>query len=526
MRNSPPLFLLALFACTSFSPLQAAESDLTSPLPGTTLSSSTAIFTWTPGSGRYLLYVGTEGPNSDNIFNSGFIDNGTHQQEVENIPTNTVVYVRLWCETASNSGRYFVSDHTYNSDADNDSILDIIDPNPGVTDPKPSFTGADYTLTILGSGRVASLESISLFNNTFDDMSTTETREITTRIFEQLDDDFDFIILASNQSSVPGGSYFGRFYNAQNDIAGIGMNTFDNTTQFGSAGKLQGAMHLTSTGGLSGGPSLHELAHNWGNSMDSVPTAVGGHWGRSNIGGQLGGWQPNSLEDLGGGQYRARNPNTGDFGSWGGNANGGNGLPYSNFELYTMGLITAGEVGQDIKIAHGFAWMDSNVGTFSATSITTNTMADVVTIDGARLPDTTTSQKNFRILYVIVTPTPLTTGEWSAFDEDVYNFDLDAADSNSSYNFWEATGGRATLTMDGILNSVLNNPFTIDTVSHTTSQTGVQLPSERGFIYTLQYSTNLVNWVDADSAAGDGNALTLSDNRSAMDLLYYRVMRE
>ncbi|MGJ8652141.1 MAG: hypothetical protein ACSHX8_02595 [Opitutaceae bacterium] len=300
------------------------------------------------------------------------------------------------------TGYYYTKDYTYNSDFDSDGIENSIDLNPYTADPQKVFVGSDHLLIVHGSGRVANLVSPTLFQATYDDMSSAETQSITQRVYEHFEDEFDFIFITSNQSSVPGGSYFGRFYNVQNDIGGIGKGVFDNTAAYGSAGKLQGAIHLTSLGGLRGGPSLHELAHNWGNSMSSVTTAVGGHWGYSNIGGQLGGWKPNTLEDLGGGLYQAENPRTMAVAGWGGNANGGNGLAYSQFELYTMGLIEAGDVGQDIKIANDFAWNDYSTGKFTATSITTRTMAEVVTMDGARTPGVATSQKNFRVLYLIL----------------------------------------------------------------------------------------------------------------------------
>lgn len=477
-------------------PASGSGASLVDPVPGSNLTSSTITFTWTQGStgGQHFIYVGTTGVGSNDIHNSGPLSNATTSREVTGVPTSSIVYVRIWCETGVATGSYFVRDYSFNADADSDGILDTIDPNPGTPDAMASVTGSDYKLTVLGSGRVASLESTALFNATFDDMSTAETRSLTERALEQFEDDFDFIILASNQPSVPSGSYFGRFYNAQNNIGGIGKGTFDSTSAFGSAGKLQGAMHLTSTGGLRGGPSLHELAHNWGNSMSSVPTVVGGHWGRSNIGGQLGGWKPGTLVDLGGGNYQAANPRTGNIGTWGGNANGGNGLPYSNFELYTMGLIADTEVGHDIKIANDFVWDPSFDGTFSASSITTVTMAQVVATDGARTPGPATSQKNFRVLYLIITPSPLTLGEWAEFDEDVYEFALPGDEGTSSYNFWEATGGRASLTMDGLLGSLNNQSVPGLTIARTGNNATLTLLGQPGQSYTIESSINNGPW--------------------------------
>lgn len=520
-----PLFSLLLITGLS---AHADIATMVSPVPGSNFSSSTVTFNWTVGDGGYYLFVGTSQAASD-IHNSGYISPGTLTRTVTGVPTTSLIHVRLWSETAPGSGSYHVRYYTYNSDTDSDGILDTIDPNPGTTDPMTTLSGSDHTLTILGSGRMASMESSTLFNTTFDDMSTAETRSITQRVYEHFSDDFDFIIIASKQSSVPSGSYYGRFYNARNDIDGIGKSIFDSTDLFGSLGELQGAIHLTSTGGLSGGPSLHELAHNWGNSMVSVPTVVGGHWGYSNIGGQLGGWEPGSLVDIGGGQYQVNNPRTGVVGGFGGNANGGNGLPYSEFELYTMGLIDANEVSHDIKIANGFSWVDSGAGTFSATSITTTTMAQVVSTDGTRSPDKTTSQKNFRILYLILTDTPLTLAEWADYDADVQAFSLAGSEGTSSYNFWEATGGRASLSMDGLQASLITDEFQITGMtlsSGSPHMAEVMAPSEVGNTYTLEYSTNLISWTDGVSVAGTDAPLTLIHTVGAIRTMYFRVRSE
>ncbi|BCX46572.1 hypothetical protein HAHE_04800 [Haloferula helveola] len=513
------------FSILSSSALFATDAALTSPEPGSTLANSTVTFTWTAGPGGYYLYVGTSVGSFD-IHNSGYIAPGTLSRQVTGVPTASPVYVRLWCETSSGSGQYYIDDYTFNTDIDGDGIRDSIDPNPGVADPMVVRSGSDHILTVLGSGRVAVIESASLFGSTFDDMSTTEARGVAQRVYEHFQDDFDFIMIASNQASVPGGSYYGRFYNARNDIGGIGKSTFDSTALFGSSGQLQGAIHLTSTGGLIGGPSLHELAHNWGNSMASVPTAVGGHWGYSNIGGQLGGWAPGTLESLGGNLYRAKNPRTLTFQGFGGNANGGNSLPYSQFELYTMGLIDAEDITQEIKVANGFAWADYATGQFTATSITSLTMAEVVSTDGARTPDSSTSQKDFRVLYLILTDGPLTLGEWADFDADVEVFARNAASGGSSYNFWEATGGLATLTMDGLIESLVPEEFRIDSLVFlpgTPRTVRVSIMSELGKNYTLEHATTLSGWIDGASTAGTGGTIQLDHVVGTAPKMQFRV---
>jgi len=364
------------------------------------------------------------------------------------MPSDALVHVTLGCESEVGSNAYFNLQYTYNSDIDEDGITNTLDANPTVSDSMTTFTESDYVLSILGSGRVASLESKALFDATSVDMTFPEAEEVAKTLYQKLKDEFDFIMVVSNQPN-PLGEYFGTFYQAKSTVQGVGQDLFDTTSDYGSSGKLQGVIHLPFLRGLSTGPSLHELMHNWGNSMRSIPSTVAAHWGTSNIGGQLGGWRPGSLVSLGNNEYQATGTN-GELGSWGTFANGGNSVPFSNFELYLMGLIAAEDVGHDIKIANGYAAIASRPGVFSATSIDTVTMQNVVEIDGARVPNNLQAQTSFRTLYVILTDRALTLSEWAEADEEVYNFALQGDDGTGGFNFWEATGGRASMQFDNL----------------------------------------------------------------------------
>ena len=139
--------------------------------------------------------------------------------------------------------------------------------------------GSDHRLKIFVSERLASIESRTLFEETNTNVNYAQAQALSRRVYEHFHDDFDFIIFASNQRAVPSGSYYGMFYHVQNKIKGIGKGEFDYTGNFGSKGRLQGVIHLPSIWGLPGGPSIHEIAHNWAHNFKSVSTEVGGHWG-------------------------------------------------------------------------------------------------------------------------------------------------------------------------------------------------------------------------------------------------------
>jgi hypothetical protein len=146
------------------------------------------------------------------------------------------------------------------------------------------------------------------------------------------------------------------------------------------------------------------------------------------------------------GTYQTKGPLDTQPGGWGSFANGGNGVPYSNLELYIMGLIGANEVGHDIKIAQDFKWVDSSNGIFEASSIKTLTMDQIIAENGIREPNHSNSQKNFQAMHVVVSEFPMSREEWRVVDKFVYDFQLKGSDGNPTYNFWEATQGKATMT--------------------------------------------------------------------------------
>ena len=73
------------------------ESVLTSPAPGSTLSGTSATFTWTPATGStdYAITVGTTGVGATNIYQSPSGGTATSQL-VSGLPTSGTIYVRVF----------------------------------------------------------------------------------------------------------------------------------------------------------------------------------------------------------------------------------------------------------------------------------------------------------------------------------------------------------------------------------------------------------------------------------------------
>jgi hypothetical protein len=87
------------------------EAVITSPTPGSTLSGTSATFTWSAVSGAtaYWVYVGTTGVGSSNIFANSSSITAT-SQAVTGLPTSGTVYVRVYSYVGSH---WSSIDYTY-----------------------------------------------------------------------------------------------------------------------------------------------------------------------------------------------------------------------------------------------------------------------------------------------------------------------------------------------------------------------------------------------------------------------------
>jgi subtilisin-like proprotein convertase family protein len=443
-----------------------SQAQITSPEPYSTLTAS-ANFQWTStATSTYVLMIGSTAGGT-NYHNSGLLPIGTSSRTVTGLPTTSVVYVTFEVRTPVNTpeGPQTLIEthrHRYNVDLDNDGILDAIDPNPGSPNSKTTRTEADHTMELLGSGRVASIVSPTLFSTTADGAGGAEMREVTKRVYQHFKDDFDFIFVASNRSDSPTGQA-GVHFSVSNSVGGIGKSIFSNNAAYGSTAKLQSVLHLATRDGMVSGPTLHEVMHRWGNSITNFfPGIVNdpGHWGISSVGGTLGGYQAGTRELVAGNTYKAKSPRTANFDEWYPNANGGNGVRYSSLELYLMGMIDKSAVTDVMEVAND-AVFDYNTGQFTATGFTTVTMAQITGASpgyGDRSPTSATAQKVFRSLLVVLTDVPLTNPQWSLADETVEIFSRTSATGISGlHNFWSATNGIGSMNMGNLASSLNPN---------------------------------------------------------------------
>ena len=185
--------------------------------------------------------------------------------------------------------------------------------------------------------------------------------------------------------------------------------------------------------------------HRWANFI--VEPAVP-HWDFTSANGILGGFDIANLVDHGGGRYSAPAARTG---GWARNLK-----PYSAIELYLAGLIPPEQV-PDLWVAEDGEIVEYGRGDapdeYTASRVRTVTIQDVIAEHGPRLPDHTRSQKAFRAAVILLVSEDYPAGRKSLemLSRDATLFSHAGEDQfDDWYNFYEATGGRATIAMDGL----------------------------------------------------------------------------
>jgi len=143
----------------------ATPAVLTSPTPGSTLTSSSATFQWTAGTGvtQYVLGIGSTGLGSYNLYNSTPIT--ATQASVTGLPTNgTTLYARLYSMI---NGAWQYNDYTYIAAA-TPAVLTSPTPGTALTSSSATFqwtAGTGVTQYVLGIGSTG-VGSYNLYNST------------------------------------------------------------------------------------------------------------------------------------------------------------------------------------------------------------------------------------------------------------------------------------------------------------------------------------------------------------------------
>ena len=313
---------------------------------------------------------------------------------------------------------------------------------------------------------------------------TPKIKEITHKIYQNFKDSFDFIFLVTNNKEHPESvTYAGVFSKIKNDVEGIGASLYDNTADYGSNGKLMGVMHFAYRRAILSGPTLHEISHYWANKFhfdengaNGYRLGSGSHWGYNGFfggRGQLGGYDATTLKDENAAftSKKGKEWRLYSAASFGWNANGGNGLPYNDVELYLMGMLSKDKV-KDMMISKPWGsptWpaantyiTDHNLSTagrkyFMAQEVVRKSWSSILSEHNVpdRNPDVTASPKHFRILTVLLDTRMPATYEVHAISRQMQSLAYKGDDGNGrNYNFYEATRGVGSLSVSGLKDEV------------------------------------------------------------------------
>jgi hypothetical protein len=307
----------------------------------------------------------------------------------------------------------------------------------------------DATILTIGPTVQISNHVVNIWKPDLDLEHGLPTSTITQQFYENLEDDFDFINLVFALPSFPQNrSHFA----VQNNVEGIGLRLFNNAAVYGSNGRLQGItlFPIDSFFDLADTAAIHELGHQWINFL-TLPILASGrpHWPISSLARgvmgfsipptQQGGQFPFNIVPLPNGNFQLQQMEPlGEF---------------TDLDLYLIGLIPPHEVSSHSVFVNQNQVDQIHNGGILVGPVETVTVDDVIAKEGPRIPDSSVSQKLFRVATVIVTKERLLNkNEMEFFDHfaargeaaELLPFSSGFA-KGMTKPFFLATGGRASL---------------------------------------------------------------------------------
>lgn len=320
------------------------------------------------------------------------------------------------------------------------------------------------------------------------------------RFYSTHGDKYDFL------SFVHVGGVRGNRYHAgaKNDVLGIGSSTYTNTT-FGSAGRLQGyTVFPISSFYDAGSPTFaHETGHQWMMFLYGTPYSNGiSHWPKGNVAANVMGY---SIPSTGaGGNFPFTFTPNGSGGYVAGPPSPTFNSTFNMMELYLMGLAAPAEVpnyfvltNQNLNVTNGQV--------ITSSEITVVTLASVTAVHGARIPNSSNSQKTFRTATIILSEQFLDQYALSLYDyftrRGEARVPLDYADglaTGTSNPFYLATSGRAVmftrLSDENPVLTVTNLPNQDMRVSFTGKMGIAYQPQQTGILGTWTNSGAVMNF--------------------------------
>ncbi len=274
----------------------------------------------------------------------------------------------------------------------------------------------------------------------------TENYKAYRKLYSVLPDVFDFaLVMPGMQIFRPSDLAENVPYDVTvaNSVKHIGMNIFDHTVKFGSAGRLRAVIYH-SFGDIA--IVDHEMGHAWGVNIGQT-LGLMDVWNGAPM---LGHW--NDMADMQGQMgyyYFDDNGNVGHFAyngdeTWRLVANT-EVEPYSPLELYLMGMIPPEEV-PPVHILQNPVLTNPN--RITAASYKTVTIDQIMQAEGgARLPASAEAQKDFTLAFIVAQDVPYNDAAYAYFS--LMSHKLMSKNPPLKYSsfapFYWATGGRGTL---------------------------------------------------------------------------------
>ena len=307
----------------------------------------------------------------------------------------------------------------------------VVGVSPGRLDNAFQVNLVDYSDDLPVEGTTGAVAEV------FVDLPTVNLRNVARECYRTHTDDFDSLVLFTNfESNLDQVGILAFAINVQNDVLGIGNTNrgeifpqFDHTAAYGSQGKLRSFLAMKNLKVWEDDPLentfgpatstlsvlAHEYGHSWAAFIDP-PELLGrddAHWsfflhtGGSVMGG-------NDIQDNGDGTFTTLAPK--DL--------------YSPLDLYLMGLLKPEEVPPTFLVADPYDLdipppydeqfiLSSNelqyLGPLGDVSFRGEKKAvrveDIITVNGVRIPDAESSQKDFRVAFILLAmgeegPTP------------------------------------------------------------------------------------------------------------------------
>ena len=276
------------------------------------------------------------------------------------------------------------------------------------------------------------------------DRGEDEVADLSTRFYEVFVDEYETLAVVSQTALLT--NIMGLRYNVKNDVSGIGLDRFDASPHYGSAGVLHGVELYPPGGWATNRATLHQQTHQWSDYTgvwDQLGIARHGDAPESHTpllspGAVVAGAVLEGTRRVGGGSVIERTLPT---------------VTLHPLTLYRMGLINLAELPQlRVFVDQGQFGLTDRAAPPVATTVEGGALtvvgSDFVAVDGRR---TGPRARHLRRALIYVSRAGLA----SQAEMDVVNFyalKLAATDGVSSWDgypsFFEATGGRATLATD------------------------------------------------------------------------------